>query len=347
MNVHEPPGPVFHGGGLDRAMTLHGGNRADWLDLSTGINPRPWPAPPVSADSWQRLPDAAAHAWLVAVARKYYRVPEGFSVVPAPGTQSLIEALPKLLDGSTATIIAPQAGTYREHANCCAKAGRTVGGALSPYDVPQDETLAIAVHPNNPDGYFHDKAAMLKLADKMRLGNGRLGEGRLIIDEAFCDTDPDSSFVPHMPRNVIVLKSFGKFFGLAGLRLGFAICERQMAGRIADHLGPWAVSGPALEIGAAALADRQWAAATRHWLAARSQAMAEMLRDNGMEIVGANGLFVLAWHERAAPLHDALQRSRILVRPFPDREGLVRFGLVADDAQMRRLRTALQSFFKR
>jgi cobalamin biosynthetic protein CobC len=342
MNVFEPAGPVFHGGGLDRAMTLHGGSRADWLDLSTGINPRPWPVPPLSADSWQRLPDAAAQAWLVAVARKYYRVPEGFSVVPAPGTQSLIEVLPRMLGGSTATIIAPQAGTYREHANCCAKAGRTVGEALLPQDVPADETLAIAVHPNNPDGLFHDKAQMLKLADRMRPM-----EGWLIIDEAFCDTDPDRSLVPHMPRNAIVLRSFGKFFGLAGLRLGFAICERQLAGRIADHLGPWAVSGPALEIGAAALADRQWAAATRHWLVARSHALAEMLQDNGMEIAGIHGLFVLAWHERAGALYEALQRARILIRPFPDREGLVRFGIVPDDAQMRRLRSALQTFFRR
>jgi cobalamin biosynthetic protein CobC len=342
MNVYDPPGPVFHGGALDRAMTLYGGNRADWLDLSTGINPRPWPVPPISADSWQRLPDAAAHAWLVAVARKYYRVPEGFSIVPAPGTQSLIEALPRLLGGGTATIIAPLAGTYREHANCCIKVGRSVGEALLPQDVPDNETLAIAVHPNNPDGMFHDKSQMLKLADRMRLI-----EGRLIIDEAFCDTDPDRSLVPHMPRNVVVLKSFGKFFGLAGLRLGFAICDRQLAGRIADYLGPWAVSGPALEIGAAALADREWAATTRQWLAARSHALAQMLQDNGMEIVGINGLFVLAWHERAGALYDALQRSRILVRPFPDRDGLVRFGLAADDQQMRRLRTALQIFFRR
>jgi cobalamin biosynthetic protein CobC len=107
------------------------------------------------------------------------------------------------------------------------------------------------------------------------------------------------------------------------------------------------VSGPALEIGAAALADREWAATTRLWLAARSRAMAEMLQDNGFEIVGINGLFVLAFHERAAPMYEALQRSRILVRPFPDRAGLVRFGLCADDARIRRLRIALQQFLGR
>ncbi|MCU0790163.1 MAG: aminotransferase class I/II-fold pyridoxal phosphate-dependent enzyme, partial [Nitratireductor sp.] len=230
MNFVETSGHVFHGGGLDRAMAIHGGTRADWLDLSTGINPRPWPLKPVSADAWQRLPDAAAHAWLVSVARNYYRVPEAFSIVPAPGTQALIEALPRILEGRTASIIAPRAGTYREHAHCAAKAGRAVREVEEPDQVAEDETFAVAVHPNNPDAMFHDKAQTGKLADRLRRN-----EGRLIIDEAFCDTDPDQSFVPHMARNMIILKSFGKFFGLAGVRLGFAICERQLGNRIADH----------------------------------------------------------------------------------------------------------------
>ncbi len=132
------------------------------------------------------------------------------------------------------------------------------GEVLEPAAVAEDETFAVAVHPNNPDAMFHDKAQIEKLADRMRRK-----DGRLIIDEAFCDTDPDKSFVPHMVRNMVILKSFGKFFGLAGVRLGFAICDRQLAARIADWFGPWAVSGPALEIGAAALADREWTATTR------------------------------------------------------------------------------------
>ncbi len=342
MSFLETSGPVFHGGGLDRAMAIHGGNRGEWLDLSTGINPRPWPLRAVSPDAWQRLPDAAAHAWLLSVARNYYKVPEAFAVVAAPGTQALIEALPRLLQGSTATIIAPQAGTYREHAHCAAKAGRSVAEALEPAAVAEDETFAVAVHPNNPDAMFHDKAQIEKLSDRIRRK-----DGRLIIDEAFCDTDPDKSFVPHMVRNMVILKSFGKFFGLAGVRLGFAICDRQLAARITDWFGPWALNGPALEIGAAALADKEWTATTRLWLAARSRALAEMLQDQGLEIVGVNGLFVLAHHERAQGLCESLQRSRILARPFPDRDGLVRFGLCAEDAQLRRLRSAIQQFLRR
>ena len=337
MNADLPMKPVFHGGGLDRAVTLWGGHRSEWLDLSTGINPRAWPVPPVSAEAWQRLPDHAAIAWLGSVARKYYEVPPGMTIVPAPGTQALIEALPRLLPGMTATILAPPVGTYREHAHCAAKAGRKVREAAGFSDVLIDETLVTVVNPNNPDGSFWGRSTLLALASRLQLR-----EGFLIVDEAFCDTAPRESIVAELPRNAIVLRSFGKFFGLAGLRLGFAICDRAIAARIADHFGPWAVSGPAIEIGVKALSDDPWIGQTRAWLDSQSQALADLLAKSGLYIDGRHPLFLLVRHPRAIHIHDGLARSKILVRHFPDREGLLRFGIPASAADLDRLNAALQ-----
>ena len=125
-----------HGGGLDRAMALHGGRREDWLDLSTGINPVPWPVPELSVDSWHRLPDSGAEARLLAAARRAYDVPDSLEIVAAPGTQALIQALPRLLAGDTATILCGEAGTYGEHEHCCETAGRRVRLAVSRSSIP-------------------------------------------------------------------------------------------------------------------------------------------------------------------------------------------------------------------
>lgn len=328
--------PVVHGGALDRAITIFGGHRSEWLDLSTGINPRAWPVAKVSAEAWQRLPDQAATAWLGSVARKYYEIPPGISVVAAPGTQALIELLPRMLPGNTATILAPAVGTYREHAHCAAKAGRKVNEATGLSAIPGDETLVTAVSPNNPDGSYWGRNTLLSLASGLRQRGGIL-----VVDEAFCDTNPRESIVPDMPHNAIVLRSFGKFFGLAGLRLGFAICERSLAGEIAEWLGPWAVSGPALEIGANALSDSKWIAETRQWLERQSQALAEMLAEVGLVVDGRHPLFLLARHPRSAHIHDGLCRARILVRSFPDRDGLLRFGIPGSAADLDRLKAAL------
>jgi len=328
---------IFHGGGLDAAIARHGGAKADWLDLSTGINPVPWPVPAVDTWAWTRLPDSGALHALEEAARRYYRVPDALGIVAAPGTQALIEMLPRLLPGKTATVVASAAETYREHAHCCAKAGRQVRDALSPDTVPADETLAILVNPNNPDGRVWQAEAIEALAGRLA-GTG----GMLIVDEAFCDTVPEASVVPMALPGTVVLRSFGKFFGLAGLRLGFAIATPDLAARIAERFGPWAVSGPALAIGAAALADDAWINATRARLQTDSEALAILLERNGFSIVGRNGLFVLGRHRDATRIGSELARRRILVRPFPDRPELVRFGLSDGPQSMARLDAALR-----
>ncbi len=322
MSKALPLTPIYHGGALDRAMAVHGGDRQDWLDISTGINPTSFPVAPVSQDAWCRLPDSAALARLLAAARQFYGVPKHLDIVATPGTQALIEALPRLLDGGTASIVSPPSGTYREHAHCAAKTGRIVREVSTPDGVLDDETLAVLVHPNNPDGTFWPEHETNDLASLLQRN-----AGHLVIDEAFCDTDPTRSFVANLPENAIVLKSFGKFFGLAGVRLGFAICRPEMAAGIANWFGPWAVSGPALEIGTAALSNVEWGAQMRERLAQQSSMLAELLEDCGFEIAGKNGLFVLARHRDATRIAQELMQAKILVRPFPDRPHLLRFGL--------------------
>ncbi|MCB1430455.1 MAG: threonine-phosphate decarboxylase [Nitratireductor sp.] len=326
----------YHGGALDAAIAEFGGERCDWLDLSTGINPHAYPITPASADSLHRLPDQGQLNRLLAVARKAFAVSEGFEIVAAPGTQALIELLPRLLPGREATIIAPHSGTYREHAHCCIKAGRDVEEVLSPDDVEARGQLAILVRPNNPDGSIAARENVLALSQRLESSGGML-----IVDEAFCDCTPRASLAGEHVTGLVILKSFGKFFGLAGLRLGFALCPPDLAAQIADRFGPWAISGPGIEAGIAAYGDGAWIAAMRARLADESQAVAAILENAGLEIAGRNGLFVLARHHQSEGIFRELAGRHILVRPFPDRPGLLRFGLPGSDFDRRRLKQAL------
>lgn len=342
MNSSGKRGGIFHGGSLDEAMARHGGERSGWLDLSTGINPVSWPIPgavlQLSAQSWTRLPDIAAMGRLLDVAREVYGAGDGFEIVAAPGTQALIEALPRLLPGKSATVIAPAAGTYGEHIHCCAKAGRQTAEAASPADVEAGEMLAIAVRPNNPDGVISARTDMMALHERLAARGGTL-----IVDEAFCDTVPGESLAGENLPRAVILRSFGKFFGLAGLRLGFAICPAEIAEGLRAWFGPWAVSGPALEIGARALGDSSWIEQSRERLAADSARLAELMSQAGMTIAGRHGLFVLGRHEQAGVIHDGLCVRHILTRPFERDRELLRFGLPGDDAAFDRLGEALAS----
>ncbi|MEZ5870800.1 MAG: threonine-phosphate decarboxylase CobD [Nitratireductor sp.] len=326
----------YHGGALDAAIAEFGGNRGDWLDLSTGINPHGYPLAPASADSLHRLPEQGQLNRLLDLARQAFAVSDGFSVVAAPGTQALIELLPRVLPGNDATIIAPQSGTYREHAHCCAKAGREVEEVLNPDDVEARGQLAILVRPNNPDGSIAGRERVLALAQRLAQSGGML-----IVDEAFCDCTPEASLAGEDAAGLVILKSFGKFFGLAGLRLGFAICPPDLAAQIGDCFGPWAISGPAIEAGIAAYGDKSWIEAMRAKLAVESETLASTLEKAGLEITGRNGLFILARHQWSDGIFRELAKRHILVRPFPDRPGLLRFGLPGSDDAGQRLEQAL------
>jgi cobalamin biosynthetic protein CobC len=323
-----------HGGDLTEAMAQHGGTPDDWLDLSTGINPRPWPVPALPDASWQRLPSHADETRLLDAARAAYNVPADVEIAVAPGTQMLIQWLPRLAPEGAVAIVSP---TYNEHATAWNVAGHNVIAVAGLDAVPKHARHVLIVNPNNPDGRIVGHAALAQIATTLQERGGWL-----VIDEAFADVDPASSAITlcrDLP--VIVLRSFGKFYGLAGLRLGFVIGGPEIVQRCTAALGPWACSGPAIAVGAAALQDHVWAERTRTDLHRQAQQLDNVLRAAGFIIVGGTDLFRLAQHPHASLYHERLARKHIWCRSFDWASELLRFGLPGDDAGLARLASAL------
>lgn len=310
MPLKSPP-DRDHGGGIDAAAARFGGARSDWLDLSTGINPVPYPLPVLPMSHWTALPDQAATTRLDVVARRFWGVPPGAGVLAGPGASALIAAIPRLQPPGQVSIAGP---TYNEHQAAFLAAGWILG---------ETGQARVVVHPNNPDGQFH----------------ALVPGGVLVIDESFCDVTPDRSLIALAGQTgVVVLKSFGKFWGLAGLRLGFAIGDPSLIAGLAAMLGPWPVSGPALAVGAAALGDPGWADATRARLTRDAQRLDQMV---GAKLVGGTDLFRLYDVADAAHWQHALAAERIWVRRFSYNPRWLRFGLPGTPADWARLAGAL------
>jgi cobalamin biosynthetic protein CobC len=323
-----------HGGDLTQAIGQYGGTAETWLDLSTGINPYPWPIPNLPSAIWQRLPSRADHDALIAAAGMAYGLPAGVAIAVASGTQMLIPWLAHLAEPSAVAITNP---TYSEHAIAWTAAGHQVVTPAALDHLPDHARYAVIVNPNNPDGRLLDRVALAHMATLLQERGGWL-----VIDEAFADLAPAVSAV-ELCRDlpVIVLRSFGKFYGLAGLRLGFAIGPPAMIARIAEALGPWPCSGPALAIGRAALLDEEWNDRTRGTLKSLADRLDNVLAASGFAIVGGTALFRLVRHSDAAARHEILARRQIWCRSFEWADDLLRFGLPGDDDAFGRLAAAL------
>lgn len=312
------PAKRDHGGGVDAAAARFGGAVADWLDLSTGINPCPYPVPDLADSCWTALPDIAAQSALVSAARAFWSVPQSASVLAAPGASALIARIPGLAAPDSVAIPGP---TYNEHAAAFAAHGWRI--------VPRGGVAQVVVHPNNPDGRFWTDAALS-------------GAPLTVIDESFCDVTPDHSLMPLARRpGTLILKSFGKFWGLAGLRLGFVIGDSALIARLAEGLGPWPVSGPALAIGQVALADQDWAATTRSRLDRDAARLDALLQAAGATPRGGTPLFRLYDTENAAAWQTRLARHHIWSRIFPYSDRWLRLGLPGAEADWTRLEAAL------
>jgi cobalamin biosynthetic protein CobC len=325
--------PLTHGGDLVAARQMFPDAPEPFIDLSTGINPHPYPLPPLPADIFARLPDRAAVRRLAAVAAQYYGARTADHVVPAPGAQSLLPKVATLVAPGRAAILGP---TYAEHL----RAARLVGhDAVEVSGIAQlgGADLAVVVNPNNPDGRIVSKAALLELANDLR----RRG-GILVVDESFADVAPEGvSLAGDAADNILLLRSFGKFFGLAGLRLGFALAAPGIANRLDASLGPWAVAGPAILIGQTALADTAWQSRTREQLAVAAGRLNSLLVDSGLEILGGTSLFRLTRSSDASALFIHLGRAGILVRRFLEDSTWLRWGLPGSEAEWQRLSAAL------
>ncbi len=323
-----------HGGDLFAARRTYRQAPEPWLDLSTGINPYAYPftCPPLA--SFTRLPEPEALRGLETAARAAYRAPAFAEIVAAPGSQAIINLLPHFVPARRVGILGD---TYCEHARSWAASGAelTVVEDLSGLE---NKDIAIVVNPNNPDGRLAATAHLHALAAVLRKHGGLL-----IIDEAFVDfLEPGASAVPDIAESVVVvLRSFGKTYGLPGLRLGFAIASKPVAEKLRAALGPWPVSGAAIAIGSTALTDAEWLAATRARLHAGARALDKMLAAAGFAPLGGSPLFRLVRHEDAQGWFERLAKAGILVRRFEARPAWLRFGIAGSDAGRMRLCAAL------
>jgi cobalamin biosynthesis protein CobC len=325
---------AYHGGNLGAARRMYPDAPEPWIDLSTGINPTAYPLPPLAPDLWARLPEPDRLATLEAIAARRYGA-SAEKVVAAAGAQAIIQLLARLRPKARVGVLG---FTYSGHA----RAWRAAGGRVETVDAIADLAafdVAIVVNPNNPDGRLANRASLVELHNRIAARGGML-----VVDEAFIDLDNRSeSLIPALPAShAIVLRSFGKTYGLAGVRLGFAIASADLEAPLRAGLGPWPVSGPAITIGTAALADDSWLEQTRLRLEREAERLDRLLAQNGFEALGGTALFRLARHKSAAGLFANLLRHGILVRPFAEFSDRLRFGIPAGDESWRRLEAALQ-----
>jgi cobalamin biosynthetic protein CobC len=327
------PEPVSHGGNIDTARSKFPDAPEPWIDLSTGINPVPYPIPELPVDIWSRLPTRAEEQALLVAAAMRYGVANPGTIVAAPGTQALIQLLPRLRPTSRVEILGP---TYEEHAACWTRQGHRVS-VVKDLDASAHADVVIVVNPNNPTGRVIPPDELRAVASSLAKKNGLL-----VVDEAFIDVYPEAmSLASNLPPATVVLRSFGKIYGLAGIRLGFAIAEAALARRIATELGPWAVSGPALRIGMAALGDAAWLAGTIDRLSAGQRRLDAMLEAAGFMVLGGTPLFRLARHAGAAEIVERLGRHGIHVRAFAGEPQWLRFGIPGEAPAWERLSAAL------
>ena len=325
--------PVYHGGDLAQVRARFPLAPEPWIDLSTGIDPTPYPLPPLPPETWTRLPESRDVAALEAVAAEAFGVHDPAGVAATPGTQALIQMLPRLLAGARVGILG---FTYQEHARVWREAGREVTVVDRLADLARFD-IGLLVNPNNPDGRLVPDADLAALALDMGV-SGR----RLVVDEAFVEVMGEgASLAPRLPiGGAVVLRSFGKTWGLAGVRLGFCLADAAFAAAVRRAFGPWAVSGPAIAVGRAALADRRWLAATRTRLAADAARLDALLAAAGCRILGGTPLFRLVECADAARFADRLAAAGIHVRRFPHDPRLLRFGLPGEESAWERLAAA-------
>lgn len=304
-----------------------------FIDLSTGINPLPYPIQTVPPDAWSKLPEPEEIAALEAAAASAYGAPDPSMGAALPGTQMLISLLPALFPQSQVAICSP---TYNEYARAFAGAGSRIVEVGTLAELEQAPG-AIICNPNNPDG------RRFAAADLLALLEARRGKGLLLVDESFADLEEEGlSLVRHLPRDgVVILRSLSKSYGLGGLRLGFALAAPELAASIRAAFGPWPVSGPAIEIGKAALSDQSWLSATKERLGRDAKRLDAILEEAGLALAGGTLLFRLAESADAETIFMRLGEAGILVRRFERYPNWLRFGIPGSEDAWQLLANAL------
>nr|WP_067294756.1 threonine-phosphate decarboxylase CobD [Marinobacterium profundum] len=319
-----------HGGRLRRAALQQGIALHRWLDLSTGLNPQAWPVPALDPHCWARLPEDDDGLETAAVA--YYGCD---SLLPVAGSQAAIQALPRLRAPCEVRVMSPG---YQEHQHAWRLAGHEVqpisAGELRE-SLPASDVLVL-IHPGNPCG---ERISADELLGWQRQQAAR--GGWLVLDEAFIDATPEASLAAYVGLpGLIILRSVGKFFGLAGIRVGFVLAQPEILQPLRELLGPWAVSGPARAAATQALNDRGWQESMRLQLARESDRLAALLQRHHLAPAGGCALFQWVPAADAARLHAELAQRAIFTRLF-ELPASLRFGLPPDEAGWARLDRAL------
>lgn len=319
---------LIHGGDLAAATAQYG--QHDWLDLSTGINPHGWPIPSIDAVHWQRLPSDPQP--LLQAARDYYQTE---SLLAVAGSQAAIRSLAQLRPHCRVGCVQP---SFNEHAASWRRHGHQVSefAADQMFDQLDQLDVLILCQPNNPTGRLWSPEQLLQAQQQL---SSR--QGWLILDEAFIDTRPELSLSPISPLpGLIVLRSLGKFFGLAGARVGFVLAEPALLGQLAEHLGPWTVSGPSQAIARLALLDSAWQQYTRQHLAQQGQRLQQLLKQHRLPVSGGCELFQWLCHPQAQVWHQQLAQHGIWSRYFQQPCSL-RLGLAQSEPDWQRLQQGL------
>ena len=327
----------IHGGRLNEAVKRWKIPHAQWLDLSTGINPNGWPVPPIPAHIWQRLPEA--DDGLEAVIREWSGIPQQADCEPVAGSQAAIMVLPRLR--ALCRVGIPSVG-YREHEYSWRQAGHQIVAITSAQTSSNDDRwldeldVLVWINPNNPTGELIAPATLLRWQQRLQQRGGWL-----IVDEAVMDATPELSLCAYAGRpGLIILRSLGKFYGLAGVRAGVVCSTPSMIESVRQLLGPWSLSGPTRYVMAQALQDHAWHRQTRLRLQHDTQRLAHILQTAGLKSLGGTVLFQTIQTDTPIELAEQLAAQGILVRTF-EQPGMLRFGLAADEQQWQRLVEAL------
>lgn len=309
----EMPNPFTrHGGRLRDAACAFPHAPQPWLDLSTGVNPEPWAGERASFSDLTRLPDPADIMVLEQMAAKFFGA-QPSHVMAVPGADHALRLLPIVLKATSVDVVSP---TYSGHAEAWAAANANVRLIARDKMAASTSEAVVVVHPNNPDGatISADDVAGIKTR-------------WLIVDESFCDLTPDLSVASRAGRNLVVLRSFGKFFGLPGVRLGFVIADPAIIQKMRALVGDWPVSADAVALGSAAYADTAWHIQARARLAADAQRLNTLLTSQGFSGVGGTSLFTLVARHDGPRVFQTLAAAGILIRAFDYNPSWLRFGL--------------------
>ena len=313
-----------HGGDLAFASEQFGVPADGWLDLSTGINPNPYPSPVIAGHQLAHLPDRGDLTELLETARRAYDVPETVGLIAVPGSEVAARLVPVVAPPGAVAIVAP---TYGAHVEAWRHAGRSIVEVASVDAIAGDVAFAVIGNPNNPDGRTTEPGVLADLARRLDAKGGFL-----VVDEAFADTAPDISLVPHLVEApALVLRSFGKFYGLAGIRLGFVAGPKAVLDRLAALLGDWPVSSIAIAIGRTALADGEWRNRKRRRLKNDAKRLRELLVRHRLTVKGGTDLFVLVEDAKAAALYRGLAGRGIWTRVFASEPTWLRIGLPTEE----------------